>query len=130
MRGLTIMARLNSRFLSQFRVSLVVDERDYRGHAQSLQPSQPPEFPTVVAAFYQVVACSGCRLGAEQLKAITNAAVQGLKLALRHSTSKTVNNVLTVLNERMKTAAEWDVLDRMPWTIRLQPVVSVVSRRR
>jgi integrase len=33
-----------------------------------------------------------------------------------------VNNVLTVLNTVIKKAVEWDVLDRMPCTIRLLPV--------
>ena len=35
---------------------------------------------------------------------------------------KTVNNVLTVLNTLLKRAVEWDVIDRMPCTIRLLPI--------
>ena len=34
-------------------------------------------------------------------------------------TPKTVNNVLTVLNVPLKKAVEWDVIERMPCTIRL-----------
>jgi integrase len=33
-----------------------------------------------------------------------------------------VNNVLTVLNTMLRKAVEWDVIDRMPCTIRLLPV--------
>jgi hypothetical protein len=35
---------------------------------------------------------------------------------------KTVNNVLTVLNVLLQTAVEWDVLERMPCTIRHLPI--------
>jgi integrase len=35
---------------------------------------------------------------------------------------KTVNNVLTVLNVLLKKAVEWDVIDRMPCSIRLLPI--------
>jgi len=61
-------------------------------------------------------------LGAKRLDAITSEAVQGLKQALGQRAPKTVNNVLTVLNKMLKTALEWDVLDRMPCTIRLLPL--------
>lgn len=36
--------------------------------------------------------------------------------------AKTTNNVLAVLNRLLKTAVEWDVIDRMPCTIRLLPI--------
>jgi integrase len=41
---------------------------------------------------------------------------------LRDRAPKTVNNVLTVLNVVLKKAVEWDVIERMPCTIRLLPI--------
>lgn len=61
-------------------------------------------------------------LGATKLDAISNEVVQNVKHALREKAPKTVNNVLTVLNKLLKTAVEWDVLDRMPCAIRLLPL--------
>jgi len=58
-------------------------------------------------------------LGAKRLDAITNEQVQKLKLALAHRAPKTVNNVLTVLNTLLKKAVEWEVIDRMPCTVKL-----------
>ena len=58
-------------------------------------------------------------LGPKRLDAITNAVVQSVKHSLRERSPKTVNNVLTVLNKLLKTAVEWEELDRMPCTIRL-----------
>jgi len=58
-------------------------------------------------------------LGAKQLDAITNETVQQLKTHLRDRAAKTVNNVLTVLSVMLKQAAEWEVIDRVPCTIRL-----------
>jgi len=46
-------------------------------------------------------------LGAKPLDAITNEQVQRLKLAMAARASKTVNNVLTVLNTLLKKAVEW-----------------------
>ena len=48
--------------------------------------------------------------------------MQRLKHRLRSRAVKTVNNVLTVLNVMLKTAAEWEIIDRMPCSIRLLPV--------
>ena len=62
------------------------------------------------------------RLGPEALDAITNEDVQRLKRRLSTKAPKTVNNVLTVLSVLLKKAVEWDVIDRMPCTIRLLPV--------
>jgi hypothetical protein len=45
--------------------------------------------------------------------------VQRLKLALKDKAPKTVNNVLTVLSITLKKAVEWDVIERLPCTIRL-----------
>jgi integrase len=58
-------------------------------------------------------------LGTKKLDAITNEPVQRLKHALQHRSAKTTNNVLTVLNVLLKKAVEWDVIDKMPCTIRL-----------
>ena len=57
-------------------------------------------------------------LGAKKLDAITTEDVQRLKSRLRKKSAKTVNNVLTVLNTLLKKAVEWDVIERMPCTIR------------
>jgi integrase len=61
-------------------------------------------------------------LGAKKLHAITTEHVQALKRHLSDRAPKTVNNVLTVLNMLLKKAVEWDVIDRMPCTIRLLPI--------
>jgi hypothetical protein len=45
-----------------------------------------------------------------------------LKGRLPEKSPKTVNNVLTVLNVLLKKAVEWDVIDRMPCSIRLLPI--------
>jgi integrase len=62
------------------------------------------------------------QLGARKLDAITTEQVQRLKAGLTHRSPKTVNNVLTVLNVLLKKAVEWEVIERMPCTIRLLPV--------
>jgi integrase len=62
------------------------------------------------------------RLGTKRLDAITSEDVQRLKSQLRHRAVKTLNNVLTVLNTLLKKALEWEVIDRLPGTIRLLPV--------
>jgi len=61
-------------------------------------------------------------LGTKRLDAITSEDVQRLKHRLRNRAPKTVNNVLTVLNVLLKKAVEWDVIDRMPCSIRLLPI--------
>ena len=58
-------------------------------------------------------------MGAKKLDAITTDDVQKLKHRLREHAPKTVNNVLTVLSVLLKKAVEWDVIDRVPCTIRL-----------
>jgi integrase len=58
-------------------------------------------------------------LGATPLDAITNEDVQGLKRRLLNKAPKTVNNVLTVLNMMLKKAVEWDVIERVPCTIKV-----------
>ena len=62
------------------------------------------------------------QLGSKRLDAITTEVVQRLKHALKAKAPKTVNNVLTVLNQLLKTGVEWDAIDRMPCSIRLLPL--------
>jgi integrase len=61
------------------------------------------------------------QLGSKTLDAITNEDIQRLKTHLGTKAPKTVNNVLTVLNTLLKTAVDWEVIDRVPCTIRLLP---------
>ena len=61
-------------------------------------------------------------LGTTRLNAITTEGVQQLKRRLEDRSPKTVNNVLTVLNVLLKKAVEWDVIERIPCTIRLLPI--------
>ena len=62
-------------------------------------------------------------LGHKKLDFIKNEDVQRLKSALHAKAAKTVNNVLTVLNTLLKKAVEWDVIERMPCTIKLLSVI-------
>ena len=57
--------------------------------------------------------------GTKRLDEITNEDIQRLKHSLKDRSPKTVNNVLTVLSVALKKALEWDVLDRLPCTVRL-----------
>ncbi|MBW8868225.1 MAG: site-specific integrase, partial [Acidobacteria bacterium] len=61
-------------------------------------------------------------LGHKKLDAIKNEDVQRLKSALSRKATKTVNNILTVLNVLLKKAVEWEVIERVPCTIRVLPV--------
>ena len=67
-------------------------------------------------------------LGARALDTIRNEDVQRLKHQLLHKAPKTVNNILTVLNVMLKQAVEWDVIERMPCTIKLLPVSKHATR--
>jgi integrase len=60
-------------------------------------------------------------LGHKKLGAITSEDVQRLKRQLGAKAAKTVNNILTVLNVLLKKAVDWDVIDRLPCSIRLLP---------
>jgi len=62
-------------------------------------------------------------LGSRKLDAIRNEDVQRLKGTLRKKATKTVNNVLTTLSVLLKRAVEWEVIDTMPCTIKVLPVV-------
>ncbi len=61
-------------------------------------------------------------LGTKRLDAITNEDVQRLKQAMGELAPKTVNNVLSVLSTLLKKAVEWNLIDRMPCTVRLLKV--------
>ena len=58
-------------------------------------------------------------LGDKPLATITTEDVQHLKSALGTKSPKTVNNVLTVLNVLMRTAVEWEVIERVPCSIKM-----------
>lgn len=58
-------------------------------------------------------------LGDKKLDAIQTEDVQHLKSALVERAPKTVNNVLTALSVMLKTAVEWDVIERVPCVIKL-----------
>lgn len=58
-------------------------------------------------------------VGSKKLDAITTEHVQQLKGRLKDRSSKTVNNVLTVLNTLLKKAVEWGVIDEMPCVVKL-----------
>ena len=53
-------------------------------------------------------------LGDKPLASITTEDVQQFKSALGGRSPKTVNNILTVLSVLMRTAVEWDVIERAP----------------
>ncbi|MCH9682907.1 MAG: tyrosine-type recombinase/integrase [Deltaproteobacteria bacterium] len=61
-------------------------------------------------------------LGHRRLDAIEQEDIQRLKAKLTGRASKTVNNVLTVLNTLLRTAVEWKVIEQMPVRIRLLKV--------
>jgi hypothetical protein len=61
-------------------------------------------------------------LGHRKLDAIKSEDVQRLKCALQAKAPKTVNNVLAVLSVLLKKAIEWEVIERMPCTVKLLPV--------
>jgi integrase len=61
-------------------------------------------------------------LGHKRLDAIKSEDVQRLKGGLETKAPKTVNNVLAVLSVMLKKAVEWEVIERMPCTIKLLPV--------
>jgi integrase len=58
-------------------------------------------------------------IGRKRLDAITNEDIQRLKKSMELKAPKTVNNVLAVLSVLLKKAVEWQVIERMPCTIRL-----------
>jgi integrase len=58
-------------------------------------------------------------LGHKRLDAIKSEDVQRLKSRLEHKSPKTVNNVLAVLSVLLKKAVEWDIIDRLPCTVKL-----------
>jgi integrase len=61
-------------------------------------------------------------LGHRKLDAIKSEDVQRLKRDLEAKAPKTVNNILAVLSVLLKKAVEWEVIERMPCSIKLLPV--------
>jgi integrase len=59
------------------------------------------------------------QFGDKRLDDITTENVQQLKSAMVARSPKTVNNVLTVLSVMLRTAVEWNVIERVPCTIKL-----------
>jgi integrase len=59
------------------------------------------------------------RFGARRLDEITTEDVQRLKAALVRKSGKTVNNILSVLNVLLKTAQEWNVIERRQCAIKV-----------
>lgn len=59
------------------------------------------------------------RFGGMRPDAITTEDVQQLKSAMVAKSPTTVNNALTVLSVMLRTAVEWNVMDRVPCTIKL-----------
>jgi integrase len=57
--------------------------------------------------------------GRRWLGAIRNEDVQRLKAQLQCKSPKTVNKLLTVLSVLLKKAVEWEVIDRLPCTVKL-----------
>ena len=66
-------------------------------------------------------------LGSKRLDAIRNEDVQQLKVQLRSKAPKTVNNVLTVLNTLLKIAADWNLIDQVPCSMRLLPAPQPIA---
>ncbi len=58
-------------------------------------------------------------LGRKKLNKISSEDIQHLKSRLCKKAPKTVNNILTVLNKLLNVALEWDIINKMPCTIRL-----------
>jgi integrase len=58
-------------------------------------------------------------MGDRPLDAVTGTDIQRFKERLKKQTPKSVNNVLTVLNVLLRKAVEWEVIQKMPCTIRL-----------
>ena len=68
----------------------------------------------------------GPRFGSKRLDSLRNEDIQTLKADMATKSAKTVNNVLTSLSKCLKVAVEWDVMDRVPCTVRLLKVTSSV----
>jgi integrase len=67
-------------------------------------------------------------LGHKRLDAIKSEDVQCLKRNLDAKSPKTVNNILAVLSVLLKKAVEWEIIERMPCTVKLLPVTKGSTR--
>ncbi len=68
----------------------------------------------------------GPRFGSRRLDSLRNEDIQTLKADMATKGAKTVNNVLTALSKCLKVAVEWDVMERVPCTVRLLKVSASV----
>lgn len=93
-------------------------ERFINGHAKANRLK-----PSGIKSKESALRCHLVRLlGSKKLDVITTEDVQRLKQRLEKKSPKTVNNILSALSMLLKTAVAWDVIDRMPCTVRLLPV--------
>ena len=60
-------------------------------------------------------------LGKKRLNEIGNQDVQRVKVRLRERAASTTNNVLTTLNRLLKVAVEWEVIEKLPCSVKLLP---------
>jgi integrase len=60
--------------------------------------------------------------GHRKLDTIKSEDVQRLKRTLEAKSPKTVNNILTVLSVLLKKAVEWEVIERVPCSVKLLPI--------
>jgi hypothetical protein len=80
------------------------------GHAQANRPK-----PSGIAAKETIFRVHLLpRLRQKPLDAVTTEDVQQLKAGLAGRSAKTVNKVSTVLSVALKTALEWNVIERVP----------------
>lgn len=79
--------------------------------------------PSTVAAKESIIRVHLIPLvGSKKLNKINNEDVQSLKTHLYERAPATVNTVLTTLSVMLKTAVEWNIVERMPCVIGLLPV--------
>ncbi|HVZ23395.1 MAG TPA: tyrosine-type recombinase/integrase [Vicinamibacterales bacterium] len=91
--------------------------RFIEGHAQANRQK-----PSTIAAKENILKVHLLPLlGTHRLDRVTNEDVQMVKAKLQDRSPKTVNNVLGVLSVVLRKAVEWNVLERVPCTIRLLP---------
>ena len=67
-------------------------------------------------------------LGHKRLDAIKSEDVQRLKRNLEAKSPRTVNNILAVLSVLLRKAVEWEILERVPCTVKLLPATKGSTR--
>ena len=90
-------------------------ERFLEGYARANQQK-----PSGIAAKDTIIRVHLNPMFAEKrIDSITTEDIQRLKAGLTDRSTKTINNIVSVLNTMLKVAVEWGVIERMPCTIRL-----------